>query len=159
MDYKQDKVGFAQPVKPDLDIDLESLEDLPEKCSFFDAVTLEVEQSTPVLLLQITDLIDKFWVNGNYTKFRRVADCPLFGQFEECMGHVFSIETVKQLFHNGWVSLYVFILNKYIYMTCINWGSCGGNNLLTMFPNLLWRKLLSWCPYGSADPEVTNIRY
>lgn len=101
MDYKQDKVGFAQPVKPDLDIDLESLEDLPEKCSFFDAVTLEVEQSTPVLLLQITDLIDKFWVNGNYTKFRRVADCPLFGQFEECMGHVFSIETVKQLFHNG----------------------------------------------------------
>lgn len=100
--YKQDKVGVAASVQPDMDLDLESLEDISEKCSFFDAVTLEVEhQSIPVLLLHISDLIEKYWVNGNYSKFRRVAECSLFGQFDLCVGHVFGMDTAKQLFHTG----------------------------------------------------------
>ncbi len=101
MGFKQDKVGVVASIQPDLDLDLESLEDL-ETCSFYDAITLEEEQaSIPVLLLHITDLIERYWVNGNYAKFRRVAECPLFVDIEKSIGHVFSRDTVKQLFHVG----------------------------------------------------------
>jgi hypothetical protein len=82
-------------MEPDLELD--SLQDT-EKCSFYDAVSLEVEESTPVLFLNYCDLIDKYWVNGNYKKFKRASDCPLFAEFPDCVGHVFGVTTVKELY-------------------------------------------------------------
>lgn len=93
VEYKQSKMDcIAEEPEPAID----NLDDL-DKCILFDAVTHENEENVPVLLLSITDLIEKYWMKGNYSKFRAVMDCPLMAKLDNCVGHVYLYHTFKSL--------------------------------------------------------------
>lgn len=78
-----------EPIEEEVESDYEYLE----------PITLETEGNTAMLLLRVTNLIEKVWKNGSSSKFHSLISCPLFAKsfVDDSVDHVVSVESFNSL--------------------------------------------------------------